>query len=705
MPDTLDARIGFALLVFGWIASLFCIALGTAVLIGWRIGVPALVTIHHGLAAMSPLTASGFILGGLSLGSRKLGGPQRLADATALALLALGATVIVSHLALGHDAVDDLLGNRLASPQGIVEGHTGPATALAFLLLGLILFSVQQPSRLSPKLVTVCAAGGTLLASVDLLGYAYGVEGLYATAFYRSTALHTAVGLFVLFLATLLFNPATGLAAIITSARPSGTVTRMQLLLTLLVPAAAGLLLLRELRQGTLAPSLCMALLVVCTTVPMVVRILTDGRILDSLDMQLRIAISNEQRVNNELEARVQARTAALERAEDALRQSQKMEAVGQLTGGLAHDFNNLLTGIIGSLGLMQMRITQSRFDDLERYINTAQTASKRAASLIHRLLAFSRQQTLDPQPTDINLLVVEMEELLRRTTGPAIAVELVTAPDLWTILVDASQVESALLNLVINARDAMPQGGDLLIQTGNIAIAAAGADDLPAGDYAFLRVSDTGDGMSPEVIARAFDPFFTTKPIGQGSGLGLSMVYGFVRQSGGQVRITSQTGQGTELCLYFPRHEGRRPAGGADELKPPALPAQQGETVLVVDDEPRVRMLVTDMLEELGYAALEAPDGPTALHILRNGGRIDVLVSDVGLPGGLNGWQVGEEARLYQPDIKILFITGYVDTTIGRERELQPGMQVMIKPFTMEELARNISTLLAQEMASFHQA
>ena len=705
MPNTLDARVAFALHVFGWIASLFSIALGTTVLIGWRVGIPAIVTLHHGLAAMSPLTATGFMLGGLSLGSRKQGGYQRFADATALALLALGATITASHLAFGHDALNGLLGNRLSGPQAVVEGHTGPATALAFLLLGLILFSIQQPSRLSPKVVTLCAAIGTLLASVDLLGYAYGVEGLYATAFYRSTALHTAFGLFVLFLATLLFNPAKGLAAIITSARPSGTVTRMQLLLTLLVPAIAGLLLLHELRQGVLEPSLCMALLVVCTTVPMVVRILTDGRVLDSLDMQLRIAISNEQRVNNELEARVQARTAALEAAEDALRQSQKMEAVGQLTGGLAHDFNNLLTGIIGSLGLMQMRIGQRRFDDLERYINTAQTASKRAASLIHRLLAFSRQQTLDARPTDINLLVLEMEELLRRTTGPAIAVELVTAPDLWTTLVDASQVESALLNLVINARDAMPEGGGLLIETGNIAVAAGGAEDLPAGDYAFLCVSDTGGGMSPEVIARAFDPFFTTKPIGQGSGLGLSMVYGFVRQSGGQVRITSQTGRGTKLCLYFPKYEGRLPAGEPAGLKPPALPAEQGETVLVVDDEPSVRMLVTDMLEELGYAALEAPDGPAALNILRAGQRINLLVSDVGLPGGLNGWQVGEEARLYQPDIKILFITGYVDTTILRERDLQPGMQVMIKPFTMEELARKISTLLAQEMAPSHQA
>ena len=705
MPDTLDARVTLTLHLFGWFASLFSILVGATVLAGWQIGAPALVTIHHGLSAMSPLTALGFILAGLSLASRKHGEYTRLADATALLLLALGLIVTASHIAFSRDLLNPLLGIRIATSQGVIEGHTGPATAVAFLLLGFVLLSLQQPYRLRLRLVTICAGIGTLLTSVDLLGYAYGVEGLYATAFYRSTALHTATCLFLLFLATLLFDPTEGLAAIITSARPSGTVTRMQLMLSLLMPACAGLLLLYALRSGALAPSLCMALLVVCTTVPMVVRIMADGLMLDALDMKLRAAIGNEQKLNNELEARVEARSAELQTAEDALRQAQKMEAVGQLTGGLAHDFNNLLTGIIGSLGLMQMRITQGRFNDLERYITTAQLSSKRAASLIHRLLAFSRQQTLDPQPTDINLLVLDMEELMRRTTGPSIICEFVTAPGLWTTLVDASQVESALLNLVINARDAMPQGGGLLIETGNIPRHAAPAHDLPPGDYATLAVSDTGHGMSPEVIARAFDPFFTTKPIGQGSGLGLSMVYGFVRQSGGQVRIASQPGQGTKLSLYFPRNEGKIFAADADGLKPPAQPGKQGETVLVVDDEPSVRMLVTDMLQELGYTALEAPDGPAALNILRTGKRIDLLVSDVGLPGGLNGRQVAQEARAYQPHVKVLFITGYAESAVLRDGELPPGMHALSKPFAMEDLAREIRALLTQDMVSSSQA
>jgi signal transduction histidine kinase/ActR/RegA family two-component response regulator len=698
MPDTLDARVALTLHLFGWFASLFTVVVGATVLAGWLIGAPALVTIHHGLAAMSPLTAAGFILAGLSLASRKHGKFPHVADATALLLLALGLIVTASHIAFGGDRLNPLLGIRIATPEGPIEGHTGPATALAFLLLGFILLSLQQPHRLRLKLVTICAGIGTLLTSVDLLGYAYGVEGLYATAFYRSTALHTATCLFLLFLATLLFDPTEGLAAIITSGRPSGNVTRMQLLVTLLMPACAGFLLLHALRTGALAPSLCMALLVVCTTVPMVVRIMADGLMLDALDMKLRAAIGNEQKLNNELEARVEARTAELQTAEDALRQAQKMEAVGQLTGGLAHDFNNLLTGIIGSLGLMQMRITQGRFNDIERYITTAQLSSKRAASLIHRLLAFSRQQTLDPQPTDINLLVLNMEELLRRTTGPSIICELITAPGLWTTLVDASQVESALLNLVINARDAMPQGGGLLIETGNIPHHAAPALDLPPSDYAYLAVSDTGGGMSSEVIARAFDPFFTTKPIGQGSGLGLSMVYGFVRQSGGHVRLASQIGQGTKLSLYFPRHEGKVLAADTDDLKLPALPATQGETVLVVDDEPSVRMLVTDMLQELGYTAMEAPDGPAALNILRTGKRIDLLVSDLGLPGGLNGRQVAQEARAYQPHVKVLLITGYAESAVLRDGELPDGMHALSKPFAMEDLAREIRALLTQE-------
>jgi PAS domain S-box-containing protein len=384
---------------------------------------------------------------------------------------------------------------------------------------------------------------------------------------------------------------------------------------------------------------------------------------------------------------------------EEQLRQSQKMEAVGQLTGGLAHDFNNLLTGIMGGLELVQARVAQGRTNDLERYITAAQGASKRAAALTHRLLAFSRRQTLDPRPAEINRLVVGMEDLISRTVGPEITVEIVTAAGLWNVLVDQNQLENALLNLCINARDAMPNGGRLTIETGNrwLDRRTARERDLTPGQYVSLCVSDSGTGMTPEVIARAFDPFFTTKPIGQGTGLGLSMIYGFVRQSGGQVRIYSEVGQGTMVCLYLPRHLGD--AEPADEAANAAAAprAEQGETVLIVDDEVTVRMLMTEVLEDLGYRAIEASDGAAGLRILQSDARIDLLVTDVGLPGGINGRQVADAARTLRPGLKVLFITGYAENAVISHGHLAPGMQVMTKPFGMEELANRIKELIVQ--------
>jgi PAS domain S-box-containing protein len=390
---------------------------------------------------------------------------------------------------------------------------------------------------------------------------------------------------------------------------------------------------------------------------------------------------------------------AALAAAEEALRQSQKMEAVGQLTGGIAHDFNNLLTGITGSLDLLNTRVRQGRINEIDRYTTAAQGAAKRAAALTHRLLAFSRRQTLDPKPTDVNRLVSGMEELVRRTVGPEIAVEAVAAGGLWTTLVDPNQLENALLNLCINARDAMPDGGRLTIETGNkwLDHRAARDRDLPPGQYVTLCVSDTGTGMTPEVARRAFDPFFTTKPIGVGTGLGLSMIYGFVRQSGGQARIYSEPGQGAMVCLYLPRFLGAAADADASAEAAETVPrAEQGETVLVVDDEPTVRMLVADVLEDLGYTAIEAADGAAGLKVLQSPARIDLLVTDVGLPGGMNGRQVADAARALRPALKVLFITGYAENAVLGHGHLDPGMHVLTKPFAMDALASRIKDLIA---------
>jgi PAS domain S-box-containing protein len=392
------------------------------------------------------------------------------------------------------------------------------------------------------------------------------------------------------------------------------------------------------------------------------------------------------------------AAEADLAAAQEALRQSQKMEAVGQLTGGIAHDFNNLLGGIAGGLELLRKRIAEGRLGGIERYIDLAQASTQRAAALTQRLLAFSRRQTLDPKPTDVNRLIAGMEDLIRRSVGPSVELETVGAGGLWLTEVDPSQLENALLNLAINARDAMPDGGRITIETANkwLDQRAATERELPPGQYISVCVTDTGTGMTPEVIDRAFDPFFTTKPLGQGTGLGLSMIHGFVRQSGGQVRIYSELGKGTTMCLYLPRYLGDLQEAEAPE-NAGSDHAGNGETVLVIDDEATIRLLIAEVLEEAGYRILEAADGPTGLKILQSDARIDLLITDVGLPGGLNGRQVADAARFTRPDLKILFITGYAENAVIGHGHLDHGMEVITKPFAMTALADRIQEIMSQ--------
>ena len=385
-----------------------------------------------------------------------------------------------------------------------------------------------------------------------------------------------------------------------------------------------------------------------------------------------------------------------LKATEEALLQSQKMEAVGQLTGGIAHDFNNLLTGIVGSLDLLQTRLNQGRTDNVARYIHAAMTSANRAAALTHRLLAFARRQPLVPKVVDVNQLVVSLEDLLRRSIGETIDLEIIALDGLWCTLCDPNQLESALLNLAINARDAMPSGGQLVIATSNVRLDTETADTstLTPGDYICVSVTDTGTGMSAEVAARAFDPFFTTKPIGQGTGLGLSMIYGFARQSNGHATIDSKLDRGTSVKLYLPRHHG----DVADEHAPGIradVHATAGETVLVVEDEPVVRSVILEMLGEQGYRTIEAADGPSGLRLLRTDQRIDLLVTDVGLPG-MNGRQLADLARETRPDLKILFITGYAESVAIADGFLQPGMEMITKPFDLDNLSQRIRAMVS---------
>ncbi|MGC1885560.1 MAG: ATP-binding protein, partial [Stellaceae bacterium] len=378
---------------------------------------------------------------------------------------------------------------------------------------------------------------------------------------------------------------------------------------------------------------------------------------------------------------------------EEQLRQVQKMEAIGQLTGGIAHDFNNLLTVISGNIETVQRRM--SRTDPgLYRNLEAAARAVERASTLTHRLLAYSRRQPLEPRSVESNRLIMGMSDLLGRTIGANITIETVLAAGLWQVSADANQVENAILNLAVNARDAMPDGGKLTLETANTyldeAYAKINAEVIP-GQYVMVAVSDTGIGMTPEVVEKAFEPFFTTKGLGEGTGLGLSQVYGFIKQSGGHIKIYSELGEGTTVRFYLPRLHERPPVVQEDALvvQPPPLGGQ--ETILVVEDNDEVRAYTTDILRELGYEVFEATEGDTALSLIASEPRIKLLFTDVGLPGPFNGRQIADEARKLRSDLKILFTTGYAQNAIIHQGRLDPGVQLIVKPFNFAGLAAKI--------------
>ncbi|MBP1475108.1 PAS domain S-box protein [Frateuria sp. MAH-13] len=384
----------------------------------------------------------------------------------------------------------------------------------------------------------------------------------------------------------------------------------------------------------------------------------------------------------------------ALAQAEATLRQSQKMEAVGHLTGGIAHDFNNMLAVVIGSLDLLQHRLPEDAPE--RRHAGNAMEAANRAATLTQRLLAFARQQPLDPRPVDANVLVEGMSELLRHAIGPDIRLEVLTAHGLWLTLVDANQLENAILNLAVNARDAMPGGGRLTIETANAVLDRrhmAGYPDMEAGDYVSITVSDSGTGMPAEVAARAFDPFFTTKQAGQGTGLGLSQVYGFVKQSGGHVSIYSEPGRGTGVKVYLPRLVGQA-HGQEPDRAASALPVGRQELILLVDDEPAVRQVTAEALHELNYRVLQANGADAALSMLAAHADIALLLTDVVMPD-VDGRRLAEEARLARPGLKVLFTTGYSAAAAQRHGATDPGAPLLGKPYTLAELGRKLRQVL----------
>jgi PAS domain S-box-containing protein len=383
-----------------------------------------------------------------------------------------------------------------------------------------------------------------------------------------------------------------------------------------------------------------------------------------------------------------------LSKAQEALRQSQKMEAIGQLTGGIAHDFNNLLTGILGSLDLVRRRMAANKPEDIPRFMDAASSSALCAAGLTHRLLAFARRQPLDARPIDINRLVASMQDLLDRTLGEQIELNFTLADDLWVAFTDANQLENALLNLAINARDAMREGGRLTIETVNVELKEAYTSshaDLQPGDYVAVSVSDTGIGMSPAVLAKAVDPFFTTKAIGEGTGLGLSVIYGFVKQSRGHMRINSELDRGTTVKLFLPRavQDAVDLDSGTVET-----PRGRGETILVVEDDAIVRSIISDALKDLGYNVLLAPDARPAITLLQSDRAIDLLVSDIVLPH-INGGKLAELARGLRPSLKVLFVSGYAENATVRGDFLDAGMDMLSKPFSLDALGAKVHAMI----------
>ncbi len=404
-------------------------------------------------------------------------------------------------------------------------------------------------------------------------------------------------------------------------------------------------------------------------------------------------------RSREELERRVELRTQQLLQAEEQLRQAHKMEAIGQLTGGIAHDFNNMLQGIVGALEVIRKLEAAGRTTSIPRFVDMAMNSAQRAAAMTHRLLAFARQQPLAPQRVELPALLQSLRDLLRRTTGESITLAMELAPDTWPTKCDPNQLESAILNLTINARDAMPDGGCLTLRTANVELPATqvGPDEfLEPGDYVKVTVADSGTGMPQDVIARAFDPFFTTKPIGQGTGLGLSMVYGFARQSGGFATIESRMGEGTGVSLLLPRHHGDAAEGPL--VRPVTeLGRARGEVIVVVEDDEVVRTLAVEALRGLGYDVHAAPTGPEGARLLNELGPVDLLLSDIGLPGGLSGKQLADAARASRPRLKVILITGYAQEALDADL-LAQRIELLRKPVLIDVLLRKVQDVLKAE-------
>ncbi len=677
------ARLLLAARICGVIAGLFA---GLA-LLGYAINLPLLIHVRTGLEGMSPITATALLALSVAVEASAFRRRKLAAGGAAIAIFAGGAT-LVARLVAGADTASLWLGTAVFHMQAGGVGRTSIATALCILLVSAALLL-----RRKAVIADLAAGAGLAVSGMALLGYLYGVGDLYALPMFNSMALNTAAALLLLTMAVFLVEPATGLAAVIGSVEPGGRATRRQLSFIAL-PIVAGKLLLWATAAAGLGPAVAMALLVIVTVLPLAILILRDGQVLNTLDGERRDKARMQELLAAEMTDRLAHQAAELAResderakAEVAMHRAQRMEAVGQLTGGIAHDFNNLLMAIRGNLQLMQGRLPVGD-DRLRRYVENAVAATDKGAKVTAQLLAFSRSQRLDIRVVELDPVLKSARELIGNALGPDIALEMRLESEGASVRTDPDQLELAILNLAVNARDAMPDGGRICIES-----APSEGGEAEAASYAAIRVIDDGSGMTAEVAAQAIEPFFTTKERGKGTGLGLAQVYGFARQCGGDLRIASSPGVGTTVEILMPR---AAPTVAAAAARPELVPhsawplSAAGRQVLVIDDDDAVRAVIVDALVNAGFDVIQAADGERGLALLESSTPAAAVI-DFLMPG-MNGAEVAKIAQERRPGLPIIFVSGYSDTVA---LDGIAGAVVLRKPFDVDGLSRALTSVL----------
>ena len=661
--------------------------LAGATLTGYVLHDADLIEVRSGLRGMSPPTAAGLLVLALSF-LAEASNKRRAARSLAWAGLFIGSVMLMLRVVQGRDTISPLVAAQLFGFDPSRAGRTALATSGSFVIL-----AISGILRARTLISDALAASSLIVSALALLGYAYGVEDLYRLRPFDTMALHTAGALFLLSVTALILPPGRGWSAIILSRGPGGGATRRQLAF-LILPPVTGWVLLRAMDVHGIGPAAAMAFQVVVTVVPLAILILRDGRALDALEAERRAKVAIQAELQKDLGIRLSEQAVELEqqsversKAEAALSRVQRMDAIGQLTGGIAHDFNNLLMAIGGNLDLLSRKLPGDH--PLHRYVTAASAATDRGQKLTGQLLAFSRIQQLDLRSIEVDAVLVAARDLIGNAMGPGISVDMRLGARRAWVMADPDQLELAVLNLALNARDAMPGGGQLTIESAPYRSHPQDQDD--EASYVAVRVIDTGHGMSPDVTARAVEPFFTTKERGKGTGLGLAQVYGFVRQCGGDLRITSALDEGATIELLLPcAGEPSRDQDGDPAERSVAAIGGDRRPVLVIDDDDDVRAVVTDALRAAGYDVHEADDGDSALVMLETIAPA-VAIIDFIMPG-LNGAEVARRARVLRPGLPVVFVSGYHETVALRDVE---GAVLLRKPFSLDNLRRAVSAVL----------